>query len=225
MMISAYQGPTITKNEFFEEHGFLMVKNLWDAEELYHPLPSIRGKLEYVDRSPDHFNHLPVEDQVPGALARYWHPQYRMIHSGIRGRIEEVLGDSLYNTYYYDRFYFPGQELVKHKDRDACEISVTVHCSTNLPDNKKYWPICVETPSGDIGEITLEPGDGLIYKGCERFHWRDPMPSPRRKLFGKNPEYYYHQIFFHYVLQNGYRTHFAGDNNPGVTQLEVEVNK
>jgi len=52
------------------------------------------------------------------------------------------------------------------------------------------------------------------------------MPFPKKKWFRKDTtEYYYHQIFFHYVLQNGYRTHFAGDNNPGVTQLEVEVNK
>ena len=27
---------------------------------------------------------------------------------------------------------YPGQELTKHADRDACEISVSVHVSTNL---------------------------------------------------------------------------------------------
>jgi hypothetical protein len=53
----------------------------------------------------DQFNHDPVEQQVEGSLARYWHPQYRKIHTGIRLKLEEVIGRKLYNTYYYDRFY------------------------------------------------------------------------------------------------------------------------
>ena len=36
-----------------------------------------------------------------------------------------------------------------------------------------------------------------------------------KKLFGntnkENKEYYYHQIFFHYVLQDGERAHCAWD--------------
>ena len=40
--------------------------------------------------------------------------------------------------------------------------------------------------------------------------------KPRRRLrdrlmFKKEPEYYYHQIFFHYVLANGSRVQCAGD--------------
>ena len=42
-------------------------------------------------------------------------------------KLEKHIGRKLYNTYYYDRFYFPGQKLERHADRDACEISVTVH--------------------------------------------------------------------------------------------------
>jgi hypothetical protein len=51
----------------------------------------------------------------------------------------------------------------------------------------------------------LKPGDGLVYKGCERPHWRDKMPGAKKskKLFGKTAELYYHNIFFHYVLQMG----------------------
>ena len=49
----------------------------------------------------------------------------------------------LYNTYYYDRFYFSGQQLTKHTDREACEISVSIHINTNLEEN---WPIYFKTP-------------------------------------------------------------------------------
>ena len=174
---------------------------------------------------------MEVEQQVEGSLARYWHPQYRTIHSGIRKKIEKEIGRKLYNTYFYDRYYFPGQALTKHADRDACEISVSIHISTNLPDNLKDWPFKIKTPDtytdkkksqvlvpGEERAAILNPGDGLLYKGCERPHWRDPMPGTplgkkSKKLFGKKPqqEYYYHQIFFHYVLQDGIRAHCAWD--------------
>ena len=32
-------GPAWTRNDSFEKNGYLVVKDLWDAEELYHPLP------------------------------------------------------------------------------------------------------------------------------------------------------------------------------------------
>jgi hypothetical protein len=31
----------------------------------------------------------------------------------------------LHPTYFYDRFYFPGQQLKRHSDRPACEVSVS----------------------------------------------------------------------------------------------------
>ena len=221
-------GTAKTKNDKFEKDGYLVVKDLWDPEELYHPLPEQRGQMNYWDKNPEHFNHNPVEQQVEGSLARYWHPQYRTIHTGVRRKLEEILDRKLYNTYYYDRYYFPGQELTKHADRDACEISVSIHISTNLPDKDKDWPFMIKTPDtytdkkksavlvpGEERTALLDPGDGLIYKGCERPHWREAMPTPKEnKIFGKKKEvkeYYYHQIFFHYVLADGMRAHCAWD--------------
>jgi len=225
-------GTAWTRNEQFEKDGYLVVKDLWDSEELYHPLPDMRGQLDYWDTNPQNFKYQEVEKQVEGSLARYWHPQYRKIHSGIRKKLEKIIGRKLYNTYYYDRYYFPGQELTKHADRDACEISVSIHISTNLPDNLKDWPFRIKTPDtytdktksmvlvpGEERSAVLNPGDGLIYKGCERPHWRDPMPTPRVRKRDKwlrrvQPTYYYHQIFFHYVLQDGQRAHCAWDKSP-----------
>ena len=128
-------GTAWTRNEKFDKDGYLVVKDLWDPEELYHPLPDVKGQLTYWDKNPEHFNHIENEGQVEGSLARYWHPQYRTIHTGVRLKLEKELGRKLYNTYYYDRYYFPGQGLTKHADRDACEISVSIHISTNLPDD------------------------------------------------------------------------------------------
>ena len=219
-------GTAWTHNESFEKNGYLVIKDLWDAEELYHPLPPERGQMNWWGKKIDQFTHTPVEMQVEGSLARYWHPQYRQIHCGIRTKLEEALGRKLYNTYYYDRYYFPGQPLTKHADRDACEISVTVHISTNLEGNDADWPIHIKTPDtyadkkktqilvpGENRSVVLKAGDGMVYKGCERPHWRDPMPGAKKnkKLFGKSADLYYHQIFFHYVLADGQRAHCAWD--------------
>lgn len=213
-------GTSKTNNQQFEKDGYLVVKNLWNPEELYHSVPPERGQMNWWGKKIDQFTHHQVEMQVEGSLARYWHPQYRSIHSGIRIKLEEILGKKLYNTYYYDRFYFPGQELTRHADRDACEISVTVHVSTTL---KQCWPIWIKTPDtysderkieiveyGENRSVCLSAGDGMIYKGCERPHWRDPMPGNNKNWWWKK-ENYYHQIFFHYVLADGQRSHYAFD--------------
>jgi len=215
-------GTTRTNNEEMEKNGYVVVKNLWDPEELYHPVPQERGQINYFG-SVDKFQHSPDEMQVPGSIARYTHPQYTKIHNGVRQKLEKVIGRKLYNTYYYDRFYFPGQQLKKHADRDACEISVTIHISTNLEEE---WPVWIKTPDtytdkeksailvpGEERSVVLKPGDGLIYKGCERPHWRDAMPGSKKgwKIFGKKEELYYHQIFMHYVLADGQRSHCAND--------------
>ena len=222
-------GTSWTRNDSFEKNGYLVVKNLWDPKELFSSVPEHTGQYNYWDKNPEHFTFSPLENQVEGSTSRYWHPQYRSIHSGIRMKLEKELGRKLYNTYYYDRFYFPGQALARHADRDACEISVTVHISTNLEGKDADWPIWIKTPDtytdktkskvsvpGENKSVILKAGDGMIYKGCERPHWRDPMPTPRRRkrdiiLRRKQKEYYYHQIFFHYVLADGQRAHCAND--------------
>ncbi len=63
---------------------------------------------------------------------------------------------------------------------------------------------------GEERAVCLEPGDGMIYKGCERPHWREPMPG-KKKTWWNRKEDYYHQIFFHYVLADGIRSHCAFD--------------
>lgn len=208
-------GTSWTRNEQFDKDGYLKVENLWDPKELYRPVPEERGQRNYWGKKLDQYNDIGLETQVNGSFATYWHPQYRMIHSQIRKKIETIIGRELYNTYYYDRFYFSGQKLSRHCDRPACEISVSVHISSNI---KKPWPLWIKTPDtftdktknvvdveGENRSVILKPGDGMIYKGCERPHWREELPVKKKK------EVYYHQVFFHYVLADGYRAQCAND--------------
>ena len=211
-LIKANKGLAETNNKFFDENGYLVVKNLYDPEKLIeNNVPGVRGQLNYFDNSLTNVRHIALESQVNGSLSRYAYPPYKSAHTDIKKIIEEKIGKKLYRTYYYDRFYFPGQELEKHVDRDSCEISVSVHIGTNL--NKK-WEFELYSVNGEHKKISLMPGDGLLYKGCEICHWRSPMPGKLEnsvRKFLNLGELYYHQIFFHYVLSEGHRSHHAFD--------------
>ena len=132
-----------THNKFFDDSGYCILKNICDPSILYHPVPKERGLLQYYGKDLDAYEHLEVEDQVMGSVARFNHPQYRRTHRMLKPVIEDVIGRKLYETYFYDRFYFPGQELFKHTDRSAAEISISIHVSTNITHE---WPIWVKTP-------------------------------------------------------------------------------
>ena len=73
-------------------------------------------------------------------------------------------------AYTYARIYKKGDELKRHKDRFSCEISTTINIGGDP------WPIYLE-PSGDVNKkgikVDLNPGDMLVYRGCDLEHWRE----------------------------------------------------
>ena len=105
--------------------------------------------------------------------------------------VEKESNLKLFPTYAYWRYYVFGATLKKHKDRPACEISVTA-CI------KKYdeWPIIVEGTS-----FELEEGDAVLYAGCDQEHGRPGTYKGEGMA----------QVFFHYVNQNGPYTHHKYD--------------
>ena len=87
--------------------------------------------------------------------------------------------------YTYTRVYKKGDILKRHSDRPSCEIS----CTLNLGGDP--WTIFLD-PTGQktvIDEykqiikpnapkgipVDLEPGDMLVYSGCDLEHWREPF--------------------------------------------------
>lgn len=175
------------------------VKGIIDPTAYQQEVPEERGVINY-DKRGQVINHQTVEIQVNGAIARYNHPSHRSAHQDIQQRVQAIIGEKLYPTYYFDRFYFNGQELKKHTDRGSCEISVTVSIGHNLDYD---WPIYFEMPDGRVEEFVMQPGDGVIYQGITLPHWREPMRGGR--------DSYFHQCFFHYVRADGDYLQYAFD--------------
>ena len=49
-------GTSKTNNEQFDRDGYLVVKNLWNPEELYRPVPELRGQANYWGKREDQYN-------------------------------------------------------------------------------------------------------------------------------------------------------------------------
>lgn len=208
----------VCNHEEFEKNGYLFVPKLvLDPENLKVPVPEERGQITYFNNRFDKYEYIPEELQVNGSLARYNIPTYRELHFLVKKEVEKILGMDLHPTYFYDRFYFVGQQLKRHSDRAACEISVTLQISSNRSEDEP-WPIWFERPDGSESYVLMKDGDATIYKGCEREHWRDELPSrynkietALRKMKGMSDDTYHHQIFLHYVDANGPFCHLSGD--------------
>ena len=210
----------ISSREKFDRDGYLFVSNaVVDPINLYCPPPvdnegqRLTGIQKYLKHNK--IEYTPVEEQVGGALARYNHPSYAPLHYIIKKLIQNILQIDLFPTYYYDRFYYVGQELKRHKDRPSCEISATLQISTNREDN---WPIWFQLPDKSEKLVNMKNGDMVIYKGCEREHWREPLQSKYGrvgKFFNqvkkRKDDTYHHQIFLHYVNAQGPYVHYAYD--------------
>ena len=209
--------------EIFDRDGFLEVPEIiMDPLNLFSERPKngdgsiVSGSMKYHFKSSEP-EYSEEESQVPGSFSIYNNPKYREIHRLLRRAVENILGIDLHPTYFYERFYSVGQELSRHTDRPACEISVTLQISTNL---KEPWEIWFQKPDGKEVSVKMNSGDAVIYKGCEREHWRHPMKSNYsklqnkwRKFRNKDDDTYLHQIFFHYVDAQGPFVHHAFDMN------------
>lgn len=222
-----YNTSSWTNNKDFDKNGFLVIKNLIDPKELYCPVPEKMGQYNYHAHK-NSVEYYEIEEQVKICTSRYNYPVHKYAQSYIRKKIESQIGKELYNTYYFDRFYYYGSELKKHLDRHSCEISATVHISTNII---KPWVIKLKSYDSSIYAVSLNPGDAVIYKGCEIVHWRDPMPSKYNKMerffnkmIRKKDDSYYHQAFFHYVLSDGLRSFFSGDTTSNQQNYEHQNN-
>ena len=210
----------MTGKEIFDRDGFLEIpeiiidpKNLFTEPPKNHNGSRTSGSLKYNLRQEPQYDK--DENQVPGSFSVYNNPKYREIHRLVRRVVQNILEIDLHPTYFYERFYYAGQELKRHSDRPACEISVTLQISTNL---KEPWDIWFQKPDGKETSIKMKSGDAVIYKGCEREHWRFPMKSNYNilqnkinKLKKKEDDTYLHQIFFHYVDAQGPFVHYAYD--------------
>jgi hypothetical protein len=148
------------------------------------------------------------DQQVPNVYSHYADFVMETLLMKVMPIMMKETGLNLIPTYSYARVYEKGSILKRHKDRPSCEISTTLNLggdpwaiyldttgSNNVIDEYKN----IMKPDAPKGiKVDLEPGDMLVYSGCELEHWRE-------KFTGNVCA----QVFLHYNHVNG---QFADSN-------------
>ena len=84
---------------------------------------------------------------------------------------EGICGAPVYPTYSYLRVYRFSETLPSHTDRGACEITLSLNLGCM---GMSMWPLWIETKEG-VRRVDLEPGDGVLFRGIDQRHWREPF--------------------------------------------------
>lgn len=139
---------------------------------------------------------------VPGVYSHYADTVMETLLLKVLPLVQHHVQEDLVPTYSYARVYEKGKALVRHKDRESCEISATLNLGGDA------WPIFID-PTGtnnvlDVKkglvksgapegvQVDLQPGDLLLYSGCDLEHWREPFTGDICA-----------QVFLHYNRTDG----------------------
>ena len=167
-------------NAQLEQNNFLFVPNFISQEQAQ----LLQKQFEDLEKSGEYIK----DGQAPNSPAIYNFKPFLELLCQKTPEISALLEEPVLPTYTYARIYKNGEVLERHKDRPACEISLTLHIAGDAA-----WDIGIQKPSKEEVTLSLNPGDAMIYLGCIADHWRD---TP---FTGQN----YSQVFLHYVRSNG----------------------
>ena len=164
--------------------GYLKVENLIDQA-------TITTMSQYFENKINRGEWVGKAEVVAGdasKLGYYADPLIEVLLKQCQPAIEQHTGLLLEPTYSFSRVYQGGEELKPHTDRPSCEISVTI----NVACTGDIWPIWMQYANNDPAKCMLNPGDAVIYKGCEATHWRRKLPKGKINV----------QFMLHYVAKN-----------------------
>lgn len=166
-------------NKKLIENNYIILPNFISKEK------STNFSFEFLKYCKE--NNLEGDSQAPYSYSEYNYVPFLELLCEKTPEVSYILEETVLPTYAYSRVYKNGSELLPHTDRDACEISLTLHLHGD-----STWPIWIETPSGEKRSVDLNPGDAMLYLGKIATHWRD-------SYIGE----YYTQVFLHYVRSRG----------------------
>ena len=211
----------MTTQDEFNSNRYLDIKSLLPSD-----ICKIATKYALLKEKTEFEPESGLDAQVAGAHSVYSDTLMETLMHFTKPHVENLTGLELACSYTYYRVYRPGAELKRHKDRASCEISITVCLGTKYigaPQNYNWGmyvdPDSINKPFGKNGEfisnnkpgkmIVQNPGDVIVYRGCEVEHWRD--------VFNAANGSYQVQAFFHFIDKNGpFYPEYEFDKRPGL---------
>ena len=176
----------------FKNNGYVHLKNVLDEQ-------SCKNLTEYLKNLVNQQKTI-NDEQCPKSEAVHGSEEFDKILEALTPYFEEKSGLKLYPTYSYARLYNQqGEELKNHRDRPACEISATI----TLGFEGDVWSIYMGDHEDKTNgtKIDMEIGDAVMYRGCDKWHWREPYFEGQWQA----------QVFLHYVDANGFYAEWKYD--------------
>lgn len=172
----------------WEKEGYVVLKNAISEDVC--KILSAQFKMfrdNFLHFDDNKFSH--ADGQIPKSFSHYsFYAFEALLESSIKDLVEKETGISVYPAYSYARIYYNDADMPIHSDRPSCEYSVTCCIDTDGTS----WPIGFINRKGEKVYIHQNPGDIIIYSGCELEHWRDKYEGEEQV-----------QCFLHYVNANG----------------------
>ena len=187
----------MTKPEQFEKYGCVLVEGFLDPLTVQTISMYMENKIRRTE-----WGLLGEGEDPTTKLAYYSDPLIETMLQISSPLVAETCGKELDPTYSYMRVYQPGEYLRPHTDRGACEISVTV----NVASKGAPSPIWMHYKNNEPHAYTLNPGDAVVYKGCEAKHWRKPLEADQLNV----------QFMLHYVDKHGPHAGRKFDTRPNL---------
>ena len=126
-----------------------------------------------------------------------------IFHLKITPHVAKILNKEIIPSFCYTRLYFPGSKLNVHKDRPACEITVS-HCHYGKP-----WKIFILED-----EFITQTGTSICYEGIDKEHCRI-SPTLSRTLYS----------FYHWVEKGGKYEEFKYDTSEKLEKVYMQIKK
>ena len=164
----------LEQNNFLYVPGFISQEHAQSLQQEFYKLEATGGCLKDL--------------QAPNSPAIYNFKPFLELLCQKTPEVGALIEEPVLPTYTYARIYKNGELLARHRDRPACEVSLTLNIGCDTP-----WDIGIQKPSGEEVNLNLNIGDAMLYLGCAADHWRD------KPFIGQN----YSQVFLHYVRSNG----------------------
>lgn len=160
----------------FDKNGYVHLKGFLDEQNCNELTQELKRYIEKGETTKD--PQCPLSEAVHGTVT------FDKLLEDLLPYFEKVCGKRLYPTYSYARLYKPGEELKKHTDRPACEISATL----TLGFKGNPWSIYI---AGN--KVDMQVGDAVLYRGMDLEHWREKYTEGQWQA----------QVFLHYVDADG----------------------
>jgi hypothetical protein len=160
----------------FDKNGYVHLKGFLDLNNCKELTQELNKYIERGETNKD--PQCLLSEAIHGT------PTFDKLLEDLLPHFEQACGKRLYPTYSYARLYKPGEELKKHTDRPACEISATV----TLGFEGNPWSIYM---AGN--KVNMQVGDAVLYRGMEIEHWREKYTEGQWQA----------QVFLHYVDADG----------------------